>query len=465
MTTEDQITSGAAMPKKKQTTPPNGPVGPWNNRVEYGSSGDAFRPREILCGGGPMKDAAVAAFQRLTDAEVTEELITDGEYRLVADRDFDIELVVAQMRRLGFSVDPNHVLFVHGGATRQNGCGHGCTCGGAGAMGANPFFASSMGASPFFASPFFASPFFASPFFASKYQRSGEQPSSARPAMAPENLPVAALPVGAARAFVLDTGLALDLPPFLNTGGHPNTDLGDRDEADESGDGFLDPASGHGTFIAGIIEQLAPGQDVRVARVLSTFGDGDVATIAGRLDDLRTSGLITNQTVINLSFGGYTDDDMPTLEIAIKLVQATGAVVVASAGNDGVCRRTYPACLPGVISVGSIESNGRAYYSNHGDWVRACAPGTDLTSAFFNRYNGAMPGVPDTDPPIDSDLYEAWATWTGTSFSAPVVTAALLRHIALTGGTAEEAVAYVIDNPALLRFPGLGTIVNLAPGM
>jgi len=422
-----------------------------------------------------MKEAAIAEFQRLTGADVTEEMVTEGEYRLVADRDFDIDLVVIQMRRLGFSVDPNHVLFVHGGSTGHGSCGYSCTCGRAGSMEANPLFASSVAANPLFASsvaanPLFASsvaanPLFASPLFASNYQRSGEQPSSARPAMPPKDLPVAVLPSGVARAFILDTGLASDLPPFLDVGNHPGTAPGDRDHADESGDGFLDPASGHGTFIAGILEQFAPEQDVRVARVLSTFGDGDVATIAGRLDELRTSNLINDQTVINLSFGGYTDDDMPTLEVAIKLVQAAGAVVVASAGNDGVCRPTYPACLPGVISVGSIEPNGRAYYSNHGDWVRACAPGTDLTSAFFKKYNGGMPGVPDTEPPIDADLYQEWATWTGTSFAAPVVTAALMRHIALTGGTAEEAVAYVIDNPSLLRYPGLGTVVNLAPGM
>ena len=52
---------------------------------------------------------------------------------------------------------------------------------------------------------------------------------------------------------------------------------------------------------------------------------------------------------------------MHTLAAAIRLVQRRGTVVVGSAGNDGTCRPTYPAALPGVkIAVGAIEPDGPA---------------------------------------------------------------------------------------------------------
>jgi hypothetical protein len=69
----------------------------------------------------------------------------------------------------------------------------------------------------------------------------------------------------------------------------------------------------------------------------------------------------------------------------------------------------------------------------------------------------AMPGS------ADPDCYEGWARWTGTSFAAPVVSAALVRHMTVTGCTANDAVSEVIDAPGLFRLPDLGAVVNLVP--
>jgi subtilisin family serine protease len=132
---------------------------------------------------------------------------------------------------------------------------------------------------------------------------------------------------------------------------------------------------------------------------------------------------------------------------------------VASAGNDGTCRPAYPAALPGVISVGAIGPDGPARFSNYGDWVRACAPGVDLVSAFFRDFDGTQraPAGGRADP----DHFRSWATWSGTSFAAPVVVAALAREMRLSGVSAAEAVKMVIDAPGLFRVPDLGTVVNL----
>jgi subtilisin family serine protease len=267
---------------------------------------------------------------------------------------------------------------------------------------------------------------------------------------------------------VLDTGIAdarkKQLPKLLNSQPHLRKAARvDFDQPDLNKDGYLDPVSGHGTFIAGLVQLLAPGQDLRVHRVLTSFGDGNVAGIIARLNRLVASGTLDAHSIVNLSFGGYADNDMALLARAIRRARhCTSAVFVASAGNDGIDRATYPACLPGVVSVGALDQYGPAPYTNYGSWVRACAPGTDLVSAFYHHYNGAMP-VPRVPGGSDPDLFDSWARWTGTSFAAPIVVAALVRHMALHQCTAEEAVDAVVDGPGLFRLPWLGTVINLVP--
>ena len=117
-----------------------------------------------------------------------------------------------------------------------------------------------------------------------------------------------------------------------------------------------------------------------------------------------------------------------------------------------------------MIGVASVDECGRAPYSNYGDWVRACAPGTAVVSAFYHSFNGKTDAVAGIDQ-VDPDKFDGWAKWSGTSFAAPIVAAAIVRHMTLHKTTGPKAVAAVIDAPGLLRLPGLGTVVNLAPGM
>src|SRR5438270_358549 len=71
------------------------------------------------------------------------------------------------------------------------------------------------------------------------------------------------------RVLVLDTGFAED---NLRPGALASVQscAYDREGPDEDNDHYLDPAAGHGTFIAGIIEQLAPGCAITVEKVLTT---------------------------------------------------------------------------------------------------------------------------------------------------------------------------------------------------
>ena len=100
---------------------------------------------------------------------------------------------------------------------------------------------------------------------------------------------------------------------------------------------------------------------------------------------------------------------------------------MASAGNDGTSQPQYPAAFDGVIAVGAVGPDGPTPWTNYGDWVDACAPGADLNSSFFAKFDGPEPRVNTVDP----DRFEGWATWSGTSFAAPVVVAAIAREMVL----------------------------------
>lgn len=79
--------------------------------------------------------------------------------------------------------------------------------------------------------------------------------------------------------------------------------------------------------------------------------------------------------VISLSWGNYSISQ--TERAIIQACIDNGIVVVAAAGNNGYKDAPmYPANLPGVISVGSVDNNKQiSSFSNNGDWVCIAAPG------------------------------------------------------------------------------------------
>ena len=65
-----------------------------------------------------------------------------------------------------------------------------------------------------------------------------------------------------------------------------------------------------------------------------------------------------------------------------------GGVVIFAAGNEGIPNGA-PAEYDGVIAVGAVTPDGsRASFSNYGDWVDICAPGTSILSTIpGNQYD------------------------------------------------------------------------------
>lgn len=310
------------------------------------------------------------------------------------------------------------------------------------------------------AAPFRANPFRANadpnPLAAPWVQATGRRRSSALPADSSDADHRTAGGEGT-RVVVLDTGWPEAFAPSpVFVAGH----AGLPDQPDSDDDHYLDPAAGHGTFIAGLIKGLAPGVDVELVGVLHGYGDGRESDVVAELQKLLLRA--TRPHIVNMSFGAYVPDDMGALHGAVTRLRDEGVILVAAAGNDATCFPQYPAAFEEVVAVGAITRDdppAPAFFTNYGPWVNACAVGTDLVSRFFDGFNGGEPEVTGDDPP-DPDDFHGWAVWSGTSFAAPVVTAAIAHELAASG----QAPADVLDTllvDADESIPMLGAIVEV----
>jgi subtilase family protein len=238
--------------------------------------------------------------------------------------------------------------------------------------------------------------------------------------------------------------------------------IDDEDEPDDDRTGTLDFEGGHGTFIAGVIAQLCPDAEVHTAGVLGSFGDGDVSDVIAGLQ----AGLARTEPIdiVVMSFGAFFADDDPGLfgETLLKLLD--NRLGIAAAGNQATCRPYFPAGLHDVIGVGAVSAAGRAWFSNFGGWVDACAPGVDVVSTFFD-FSEDLSLFPDLDD-LNPREFKGWARWSGTSFSAPKVAAVLAQEMYLNldaAGTdlisASEAWRRLTTHNHL-RMPDLGVVFN-----
>jgi subtilisin family serine protease len=243
---------------------------------------------------------------------------------------------------------------------------------------------------------------------------------------------------------VLDTGYTCELHPWLDqrvdSGGAPNEPLDTH-----TPDGSLDHEAGHGTFIAGVIADIAPGARIIVRRVLESDGFGDEATIA----QVITEVCALKPDILNLSLGAYTHGNLPPVGLANALRQVPRtSVVVAAAGNAGRDVPFWPAALKQVWSVAAVDGDDqRACFSNFGHWVDCAARGVDIRSC-FPIWDGNDPGP----------FSNGWATWSGTSFAAPRMAGLVAREMTDGGGPAAEAVHRVLARASRID-PLVGAVI------
>jgi subtilisin family serine protease len=249
--------------------------------------------------------------------------------------------------------------------------------------------------------------------------------STVRPATLPPALPLRTKQSGdgrGARIAVLDTGM-FEHEWLRGVQRAPNA----SDVWDVENDGYGDAEAGHGTFIAGLILQVAPAASVYAVKVLDSHGVGDDLGVAAAM-----AALPADVNIVNLSLGGYTDRDAPPLAVAkaMSMLDERNTAVVAAAGNHGATRPFWPAAFEPVLAIGAVEQQAgkwtRAGYSNHGSWVDATARGSNLQSTFTREKTKIAVG-PTTSPTDPTIAFGGWASWSGTSFATPIAAAVIAR--------------------------------------
>jgi subtilisin family serine protease len=179
---------------------------------------------------------------------------------------------------------------------------------------------------------------------------------------------------------------------------------------------------GHGTHVAGIIAADTnnaagiAGVSACSLHIWKVFDDTpyrgefyvnpDVSSDA--LRDAARSGL----TAVNLSLGGTYPS--PPEAILIRRLIERGVAVVAAMGNEYEEDNpvVYPAGYDNVLAVGAVAETGeRSWFSNTGDHIGICAPGSHVLSTLPRRRSKYRPE-------------RMYAAWDGTSMATPHVTAA-----------------------------------------
>jgi Subtilase family. len=96
---------------------------------------------------------------------------------------------------------------------------------------------------------------------------------------------------------------------------------------------------------------VGPQIDLFAVKVLNSQGTGYLSDVIEWLDWSKRNSM----QVVNMSFGMSTDSQ--SLHDAIFLVNQSGIVQIASAGNNYGGSVSYPAAYPEVISVSATDSS------------------------------------------------------------------------------------------------------------
>ncbi len=233
---------------------------------------------------------------------------------------------------------------------------------------------------------------------------------------------------GSSIVAVLDTGIQFDHPDLQGIVAYNAGEMGAGKESngrDDDGNGKVDDWRGwnfvadtndptednvHGTWVSGIIGAshdngigiagISWRDKVLPVKIMDANGTGDTADLAAGIDYAVKRGA----KVINMSIAGFPYTQL--VQDAIDRAWASGAVLVAAAGNNRSSSPTFPADFAHVLGVTATQADDElTNWSNYGSWVELAAPGAAVTTTNCNRCNG-------------------WGDYTaisGTSFAAPNV--------------------------------------------
>lgn len=253
---------------------------------------------------------------------------------------------------------------------------------------------------------------------------------------------------------ILDTGVDIDHPDLKANIWTNAKEAEGAEEYDDDGNGFNDDVhgwdfvnqtgrigdwNGHGTHCAGIAAAVGgngigivganPDALIMPVTVMQSDGTGDVATIIKGIDYAVANGA----DIISMSFGSYGESKAEEQALGRAYQKA---VLVAAAGNDGMClnhghiergqfapKPMYPASYTFVLGVQAMSSEGNiTKWSNDDDNGPTYSEwGEDK----LYNYELLAPGV-NIESTYPGGNYKSL---NGTSMATPMVAGALSRLI------------------------------------
>jgi len=268
---------------------------------------------------------------------------------------------------------------------------------------------------------------------------------------------------GSQTIAILDTGIDYTHPDLAENIWINEAELNGVEGFDDDENGYIDDIRGwdfingdnaplddnmHGTHVAGIAGAVG-GNDIGIAgavwnvklmpiKVFQSNGLGNASTIAEGVTYASENGA----TILNMSFGSYAESS--TLKSALENAYAT-SVLVASAGNDGVCIGPGIGCAPlypgAYTFVLGVEDNPKPLlgYTNY-----------DQDGPIFSKYDNLLNyelTAPGTSI-MSAVPNGGYRKLTGTSMSSPL----------LAGGVALYLQQNTDDSKELL----FGNLINTA---
>ncbi len=236
-------------------------------------------------------------------------------------------------------------------------------------------------------------------------------------------------------------------------------------------DTSVNDTNGHGTMVAGIIKQIAPGAKITPYKVMGDY-DGDSAWVLMALIEAVDDG----NDIINLSLGTYKCKDIKSERLIIKAFERAmqyaiknDVIVVASSGNLGLDLDSYyksehmihlPGGVKDVNTVSAVAGGVLTSYSNFGSDIQFCAPGgdlnyidgyLDLNSLIYCLYPTSMDNGLST-----IGIPQGYTFSYGTSLSAPCVSAGLADVLYYYGSKDEKVKSKDIEKALSIGTIDLG---------
>lgn len=258
------------------------------------------------------------------------------------------------------------------------------------------------------------------------------------------------------RVAVIDSGIDGGHPEFAGRIAEKATFVGSRPDED---------TIGHGTFVAGEIAALTnngegiAGVGLPVELLIAkVVGDDGEISIEAEARAIRWA-VDNGARVINLSLGGKRAPSDPSAdtysaleEAAIEYAVSRRVVVVAASGNcDDPCPypyASYPAALSHVIGVSALAVDGTVPQFSNRDpvFVDVAAPGLGIVSTFPRDLTDA--GCGQVGYSVCASAGYDYRDGAGTSFAAPLVTAAVALAVSVDQTLSPSQVARLLAQTA-----------------